>query len=326
MTRLGTFTQISPNAWRFQDYGDVIQAIENAERYRERNGTLAHAETCIEEFVRQWVLQRLIEGYGYPVEWIESQRLVIEQFIPFGSRRNYGQADIALLHPTGRPFILIEIKTLGISETAFVDAVGQLESYLSATHSASIGMVTDGLRTVVLCKQFDPPDFVVIEDLPTFEEALREQWTYPDDTPDVLSDAEVTQVDTDEEGGDEQEDDGTIYIPTVEEYIEAFQLIDAHITDLQRALLRAHYQAPDHTATATELAHAVGASSFRTTNAQYGRLAAKLIDVLHWPHKGQVVHLTILAEFVSPKFTQERQWLLIMLPEVAEAIERLKWV
>ncbi|HEU4328207.1 MAG TPA: hypothetical protein VFS21_34035 [Roseiflexaceae bacterium] len=117
-----------------------------------------------------------------------------------------------------------------------------------------------------------------------------------------------------------------IHIPTVQAYVEAFQGIDAHITGLQRALLRAHYHAPDHTATATELAHAVGAGSFRTTNAQYGRLAAKLIDVLHWPHKGQVVHLSILARFIPPKYTPDRQWLLIMLPEVAEAVERLKWV
>lgn len=54
-----------------------------------------------------------------------------------------------------------------------------------------------------------------------------------------------------------------IHIPTVEEYLEGFRLIDARITGLQRALLCAHYCAPNRTA--TELAHAVGASSFRTT-------------------------------------------------------------
>lgn len=326
MGKLGTFTHIPTESWLFQDYGDVKQARENALRYQQLHGSSNGGERNIEEFVRQWAIRRLIEGYGYPAEWLNN-RLIIEQFVVFGSR--YGQADIALLHPDGYPFAMIEIKPLNTSEHEFRKARLQLESYLSATHTATIGMLTDGNRTLVLRKQFEPPAFVTLDDLPTYEEALSRKLTSLGSATGVnKSDAEEANIDLEVETiGEEPElADGEYLIPTVEEYVEAFQLLEPRITDQQRAMLRVHYRASERTVTATELANLVGASSFRVANSQYGRLAGNLIDVMNWPYQGRYVNLIILVTFTPPSRSSQKQWLWTMLPEVAEALEHLGWV
>jgi hypothetical protein len=326
MAKLGTFMHIPTESWLFQDYGDVRQARENALRHQQLHGASTGGERNIEEFVRQWAIRRLIDGYGYPAEWLNS-RLTIELLVTFGSR--YGQADIALLHPDGYPFAIVEIKPLNTSEHEFRKARLQLESYLSATHTATIGMLTDGNRMVVICKQFDPPAFIPVDDLPTYEEALSRQLTSPGSAT-WLSESESEDATNDtgvEATGEESElAEGEYLIPTVEEYVEAFQLLEPQITEQQRAMLRAHYQASRRTVTATELANLVGASSFRVANSQYGRLAGNLIDVMNWPYQGRYVNLIILVSFTSPSRSSQKQWLWTMLPEVVEALERLDWV
>lgn len=326
MAKLGAFTHIPTESWLFQDYGDVRQARENALQYQRLQGYSNSAERNVEEFVRQWAIHKLIEAYGYPADWL-GNRIVIELFVAFGSR--YGQADIALLHSDGRPFAIIEIKAITASEREFQKARLQLESYLSATHTATIGMLTNGNRTVVIRKQFDPPAFVLIDDFPTYKEAISLQIT----SPEAATWLNENQVEDSNSGlGAEAIGDvlglaeGEYLIPTVEEYIEAFQLLEPHITDQQRAMLCTHYRAPERTVTATELARLVGASSFRVANSQYGRLAGNLIDVMNWPYQGHFVNLYILVTFVPPNQSPQRQWLWIMLPEVAEALEYLKWV
>jgi len=131
-------------------------------------------------------------------------------------------------------------------------------------------------------------------------------------------DSEVGAID-----GEPELAEGEYLIPTVEEYVEALQLLESRITDQQRAMLHAHYHAPERTVTATQLSNLVGASSFRVANAQYGRLAGNLIDVMNWLYQGHYVNLIILITFTPPSRSPQKQWLWTRLPEVAEALAYL---
>src|SRR5690606_3864939 len=62
----------------------------------------------------------------------------------------------------------IEVKRRSASEDEFKEAERQLESYLASTHTATIGMVTDGSRVRTLRKKIDPNDFEYIADLPAY--------------------------------------------------------------------------------------------------------------------------------------------------------------
>ncbi len=112
-------------------------------------------------------------------------------------------------------------------------------------------------------------------------------------------------------------------IPSVDEYIGALRAIQGDITKNQREMLRIHYSAPDHQITATELADGVGYKNFRGVNLQYGRLAYLLCQVLN---RSFPYYVSILATFISPAENPSGEWLLVMRPEVVQALERLKWV
>jgi type I restriction enzyme M protein len=75
------------------------------------------------------------------------------------------EADISLKNATRRTFIYVEVKKRGISEDEFSEAERQLETYLSSTHTATIGMVTDGNRVRCIRKKIDPNDFEYIPDI-----------------------------------------------------------------------------------------------------------------------------------------------------------------
>ena len=105
------------------------------------------AEYVVEELVRQWALHRLIETYRYPREWL-GERLIIEEPVKMGSTEK--QADISLRNANRRTFLYVEVKKRGASEEEFKEAERQLETYLASTHTATIGMVTDGDRVRTL--------------------------------------------------------------------------------------------------------------------------------------------------------------------------------
>lgn len=162
---MNSFTLIPPDSWRFQTSPDVIEAKRRAQEYFLLHQTYEGAEHFIEEFVRQWVLYELIQTYKYPESWI-GEKIVIEETIPMGSSRK--QVDIAIKNDIGKPFILIEVKNYSTSSDDFSYAQGQLESYLAATHSATIGLVSDGKTIKAIRKKIDPNDFDYIPDIPSY--------------------------------------------------------------------------------------------------------------------------------------------------------------
>lgn len=163
MAALGPFKLIPPEDWLFKTNRDVMEAARRAEVWRSSHGTYEGAERSIEEFVRQWVLRELIDTFEYPEEWI-GERIVIEESVRMGA--TYKQADISIKNAERRTYLYVETKAFGVREDEFLDAEHQLESYLAATHTATIGLVTDGVRTRALRKKIDPNDFEYISTIP----------------------------------------------------------------------------------------------------------------------------------------------------------------
>jgi 5-methylcytosine-specific restriction enzyme A len=108
--------------------------------------------------------------------------------------------------------------------------------------------------------------------------------------------------------------------PSARQYRAAFTALSDQITDNQRLMLRRHYHAPARTATARQLARAVGYGHYGAANGQYGPLALLVGDQLGYrPNK------TRLGTLVT--FEHRRgEWHWLMRPEVARALELLGWV
>lgn len=172
MSKLGNFFIIEPDKWLFPTHGDVLDGKRRALEYFSIHNTYEGAEFQIEEFVRQWALAQLINEYKYPKEWI-GERLIIEEPVKMGSTEK--EADISLKNSTRRTFIYIEVKKRGICEDDFNKAERQLESYLSSTHTATIGLVTDGDRIRAIRKKIDPNDFEYIPDIYSYGGAQANQ-------------------------------------------------------------------------------------------------------------------------------------------------------
>lgn len=95
------------------------------------------------------------------------------------------------------------------------------------------------------------------------------------------------------------------------------------MTETRRRLLYIHYHMPGRQATMTQISEAMGWSSFRTGNSHYGRLAklvAQRVDF--WTEN---LYLGTLCTLIEPKERGDH-WLIILRPQVAEALERLGWV
>jgi type I restriction enzyme M protein len=165
MTRLKDFRLLPPQDWRFQAHPDVMAARVRVDDYVKRNGNLEKAERQIEEFVRQWVVDQLLVAYRYPEEWL-GERIVIEEPVKMGSSKK--EADISLRNSSRRTFLFVETVVRGASAGEFSEKERQLETYLAATHTATIGMVTDGDTTRFVRKKIDPNDFEYIADIPAY--------------------------------------------------------------------------------------------------------------------------------------------------------------
>ncbi|WP_440712014.1 restriction endonuclease subunit M [Gordonia sp. FQ] len=163
MPAIGDFVHIPPADWLFPTHGDVRDGRRRAEAYYSRHGTYEGAEYEIEEFVRQWALSALLTEYKYPREWV-GERVVIEYPVKMGSTTK--EADIALLNTERRPFLYIEVKKRRVKADEFDEGEKQLETYLASTHTATIGMITDGERIRSVRKKIDPNDFEYISDIP----------------------------------------------------------------------------------------------------------------------------------------------------------------
>ncbi len=108
-------------------------------------------------------------------------------------------------------------------------------------------------------------------------------------------------------------------VPSPEQYVSAFRKL-RNVSDTQIQLLRLHYHAPERTITATQMAHAVGYSHYSIANSQYGRLG-RLV--------GEQLKFNPTKEWLGALVTFEKrqgEWHWIMRSQVAEALERLRWV
>ena len=116
-------------------------------------------------------------------------------------------------------------------------------------------------------------------------------------------------------------------VPSATEYAKAFSATMGTTTDFQRSFVVNHYKAADKTATATELAHSVGRSSYRVTNRWYGQLARKVSEELGLrPDSLEESGDCWLCNLVTFEKRQHQDYLLHLRPEVAEALEQLGWV
>lgn len=165
MASIGNFYLIPPTEWLFSTHGDVADGKRRASEFFKKNGTYEGAEFVIEEFVRQWVLAQLVGSYKYPKEWF-GERIIIEEPVKMGSSEK--EADVSIKNANRRTFLYIETKKRGVSNEEFSEAERQLESYLASTHTATIGLVTDGDRIKTIRKKIDPNDFEYIPDLPAY--------------------------------------------------------------------------------------------------------------------------------------------------------------
>lgn len=165
MAAIGDFELIPPDQWLFPGHGDVLDGKRRAEEWFKNHGTYDGAERVIEEFVRQWALKRLLDAYKYPPEWI-GERIIIEEPVKMGSTEK--ESDISIKNANRRTFLYVEAKKRGISDDEFKEAERQLETYLASTHTATIGLVTDGDRVKTIRKKIDPNDFEYIADLPAY--------------------------------------------------------------------------------------------------------------------------------------------------------------
>jgi len=165
MSKIGTYFLIEPQNWLFSSHGDVREARRRAELWFDRYGNYEGAEQEIEEFVRQWALRQLIDAYQYPIEWL-GEKIQIEEPVKMGSTEK--QCDIAIKNDNRRVFLYVEAKKGNIPPVEFEEAQKQLESYLAATHTATIGMVTNGTKVRCVRKKIDPNDFDIIADLPSY--------------------------------------------------------------------------------------------------------------------------------------------------------------
>lgn len=154
------FYKISPDKWLLTNNSDVAAAQTKAIANPEMD------ETHIEEYVRQWVLKELIETYSYPADWF-GERIIVEERVQMATMLK--EADISIKNERNKTFLYIETKKSGVSRPEFDLAEGQLMGYLSSTHTATIGMVTDGRTTKCIVKKIDPNDFDYIPDIPSYD-------------------------------------------------------------------------------------------------------------------------------------------------------------
>lgn len=165
MSIIGVYHTIEPEDWLFPTHGDVIEAKRRADTWFKIHNTYDGAEQEIEEFVRQWALRQLIDVYKYPKEWL-GEKIQIEEPVKMGSTEK--EADIAIKNDNHRVFLYVETKKGNITDIEFNEAEKQLESYLSATHTATIGLVTNGTTVKCIRKKIDPNDFDYIADIPVY--------------------------------------------------------------------------------------------------------------------------------------------------------------
>lgn len=105
---------------------------------------------------------------------------------------------------------------------------------------------------------------------------------------------------------------------SIAEFKHALQNIRP-IANHHRHILKAHYMAPNYTATVTELAQAVGYADYHAINLHYGIFVELLCDQL-----GQPRNFELIQTFHQPE-NKNQHLQLILRPEFVEALNELCW-
>ena len=103
-----------------------------------------------------------------------------------------------------------------------------------------------------------------------------------------------------------------IELLTSTDYMGALSRVAPTETELE--ILRVHMAAPDHTITASQLAYALGFSSWRATNLNYGKFAGRLCSELN---VSPSTKLSILVEYLDESGSE---WQLCLRSSVIEAL------
>jgi len=157
--KLKPFYRISPKDWLLSTNPDIAAAQRRALAEPDKG------ENNIEEYVRQWVLKELVDSYKYPRGWL-GEKVIVEETVPVATADK--QSDISIRNDRGRTYIYLETKSSSVSNADYERAERQLETYLSATHTATIGLLTNGITTKVIRKKVNPNDFEYIADIPDY--------------------------------------------------------------------------------------------------------------------------------------------------------------
>ena len=111
-------------------------------------------------------------------------------------------------------------------------------------------------------------------------------------------------------------------VPTVADYVSAFQNIESQITQKQREMLEVHYGWYCRVLTATDLALLVDFDGPGGAKLQYGKLGSMVSNALGLGSLGVIT----LVLMVPPNKAGNPEWLWVMRENVARALEQLGWV
>jgi type I restriction enzyme M protein len=159
------YYEIDPNDWKFLENNTVKSYQQQA---------IKDPESNLEEYVRQWVIQELIDTYNYPIEQID-----VEYSVRMGSSTR--SADVVIFNKTIRkPFIFIETKRFDIN-----DDIRQVESYMSAEITCLFGFWTNGVNDVFFQKIVASNEIIQVDSLPYYGKTGAEpiQTLIPKDRP-----------------------------------------------------------------------------------------------------------------------------------------------
>lgn len=109
-----------------------------------------------EEVIRQWIIDELINTYGFPKELID-----VEYKANLGSQS--GLVDVVVYiykNKSKIPFMFFEAKRWGMG---IERAMPQLQSYMSSCSTVAYGVATDGNELVIINNEFEK-----IDDIPVF--------------------------------------------------------------------------------------------------------------------------------------------------------------
>lgn len=114
-------------------------------------------------------------------------------------------------------------------------------------------------------------------------------------------------------------------LPTVERYKRALVQLARNMPHKHRDMLIQHYRAPERRVTASKLAAKVGYKNHSAVNLQYGILGEKLASLMGWRRPSDSQASYALASFIAPSHSGH-EWIWAMHPNLARAIEELRWV